>query len=385
MMKRQMKYHITQTAKILAVMLWLTGCENKDLFLCPPDEEQAVNVIIHWEGKEASTLPEEMRLHCYLQPDESTFVSTDVDSKGGTVRLSDGIYRVACFDFYYESNRLRFRGEAGSETFEVYNVSRTSLYNQYADPVPAEPTVAEANPYVFYSDGRFQSVDTKAVAPGEVITLHFYPQNALREFTFLIYGVQGAKNMTQSAGAISGMSASYYPATGKLADKPSTILFTRATPLENGQKYAWDNEQKSLFTQLNPLWESNDPDKGWTDDWIIGKFCTFGPVNLQSLHFRLTLEALNKNNRYYYGAWGYWYGQWEDAVGLQIQGAMGGINGKGTPEEQLAWRQQNGGFDIILYNDGRLIVPGDDPGGKGKGGFEVETDPWEPVVIPPAG
>lgn len=371
-----------KSMKLLIIFcgLLLASCENKGLFpLCENDGDALVKVVIHWDGKPAGTLPQNMRVLWYLQNGGSGMLDKMFDRNGGYDRLPAAQYAPLCFD-YYGNDRLEFRGYGNAGSFEAYNIPATGLYNRYADPVPGEPTVAEAaSPYIFYVDGRPQMVDTESLPTGDTLTVHFYPENALREFTFLIYGVKGAKNMTQNGGAISGMSASCFPATGNLAASPSTVLFTRVEAIRNGQSSSrWTEEWKRLFAQKNPGWQSADTLKGWTGDWITGKFSTFGAVNPDNGRFRLTVEALSNNNYYYYGAWGYWYGKWEDTVGKQIKGAVEG-NGTGTPDERQAWwRERNGGFDIILYNDNRLVVP-DNGGGQedtGRGGFEVGANEW---------
>ncbi|WP_459952509.1 DUF5119 domain-containing protein [Dysgonomonas termitidis] len=369
----------------IVLCLLLTGC-LRELSVddpCPPSGgEVPLQVVIHWEDKPVNTLPEYMRIYWY--PRTGDIVAADLPARGGMEKLREDTYTAICLD-YYRPQTIDFRAtgrDAGQ--FEAYNIPTTGLYNQYADPVPGEATVAEAYPYVFYADAREQLVEKQSVSAGDTLKLHFYPQNVLREFTFLIYGVEGAANMAKNSGAISGMSASYFPVTGTLAGTPSTVLFTRVTPLTRGQGRNWTQEQKELFARKNPDWASSDPLKGWTSDWITGKFSTFGPVDANNPDIRLTVEALSSANRYYYGAWGYWYGKWEDSVGIQILGAMGGPSGRGTWEEQTAWREQNGGFDIILYNDGRLVVPDGGGGGQpgGDGGFDVDLGDWDNTHVP---
>ena len=368
---------------IISCILLLVSCENKELFPPCSTGDNLIEVIIHWEGKPLSTLPENMRVLWYPQDNPAGMLDKMFGTYGGFDRLPASHFTPLCYD-YYGNSRIDFRGYGSPASFEAYSIPASSLYNQYAEPVPGEPTVSEAaSPYLFYTDGRPQTIDTESVPQGDTLRVHFYPENVLREFTFLIYGVKGAKNMARNGGAISGMSASCFPATGHLAESPSTILFSRVEAVTNGQSSnRWTEEQKKLFAYKNPNWQSSDSTKGWTDDWVTGKFSTFGPVNLNSLQFRLTVEALSNNNYYYYGAWGYWYGKWEDTVGRQIKGAVDG-NNTGTPDERQAWwRERNGGFDILLYNDGRLVVP--DGGGNGQpgsgGGFDVGTNDW--VVTP---
>jgi hypothetical protein len=365
------------------LILALVSCENK--YLYPPyseEREVLVEVVIHWDDQPQENRPANMRVLWFPENGYGGTLDKLFDLYGGFDRLPASIYIPVCFD-YYGNNRIDFRGYDSPGNFEVYNVPAVNeLYNRYAEPVPGESTVAEASsPYLFYVDGRSDAVETANVPAGDTLRVHFYPANVLREYTFLVYGVEGVKNITTVKGAISGMSASYFPATDELASQASTLLFSRVETIRNGQLHPyWNEEQKKLFSDKNPDWQSADPAKGWTGDWVTGKFSTFGPVNLQSLRFRLTVEALSKNNYYYYGAWGYWHGKWDDTVGKQIKGVMDG-NGEGSAADRQAWwRRQNGGFDVVLFNDSRLKVPDDDENGQSTGGFTIDTNDW--ITIP---
>jgi hypothetical protein len=362
------------TAILIALCLLAAGCSQRDLSRddpCAPAGDKLIEVVIHWEDTSVNTRPDRMNVLWYATG-QYPYIG-DYKPTGDYEMLPGDLFTPLCINLYGNAN-LEFRNTGVRENFEVYNVPRKSLYNEYADPVPGEPTVAEANPYNYYADSEVQSIDTRSMIVGDTLRVHFYPENVLREFTFLIYGVEGAKNMARNSGAVSGMSASYFPADKILADKPSTILFNRITPIRAGQGYNWTQAQKDLFARKNSLWQDPDPLKGWTDDWVTGKFSTFGPVDANNPVIRLTVEALTEANRYYYGAW-------EETVAAQIAGAMGGPNGKGTREEQLAWREQNGGFDVILYNDGRLVVPSIPDGGSG--GFIVDSDDWGDYIFVP--
>jgi hypothetical protein len=370
---------------MLAALL-LAGCENKQLF--PPCETehpdwQPVEIVIHWDGKPVNTLPQYMRLQWHAQESNAAPEIFDLSRYGGSERLAETTYTAFCYDYF--ANNVEFRGYGSAENFEVYNRPRTDgLYSQFVPPLPNETTVEEANPPVVYLDARPQTVNTQELEVGETLQLHFYPENILREFTFMIYGVKGVKNISHVSGAISGMSASRFPSGGgRLADTESTLLFNRITPHQNGQAWPWTSEQKALFAARNPEWNSTDPERGWTDDWLTGRFSTFGPVNPAAGRFRLTVDAVSQANIFVYGAWGYWFGLWENTVGSQIQSAIEG-NGAGTPDErQQWWRARNGGYDILLFNDGRLIIPdAGNPNPGGNGGFEVGIDEWNNVHVP---
>ena len=374
----------------IAVVGGFISCEHKELFLCPPtgSHSNLVNVVIHWDSVSPSqlVLPRNMTVHWY--PAAGRLFASDMGVFGGRETLNGTTYNVMCMDYNGNAN-LAFRSNYTRPDFEVYNVRATGTYNTNVPQLPGgETTVAEAAPPRFYIDSRSQSICADSVPAGDTLTVHFYPKDVLREFTFMIYDVTGARNMALNSGAISGMSASYFPATGALAGTPSTILFQRVEAIVNAQTSTrWTLADKALFAAKNPNWASADTMTGWTRDWITGRFVTFGPLLGQSNRFRLTIEAFSKANNVYHGAWGYWNGQWEHTVASQIDSAMGR---NGTLAEQMAWRQRNGGFDIVLYNNSRLSVPDGDGGGGGgngsNGGFYVSVADWGDMVeVPVAG
>jgi hypothetical protein len=368
----------------MVLLMSFTACEQKELYLCPPAGNIPINVMIHWDNlsDNLTAIPKEMTVHWY--PTLGPLISSDMSASGGREWLNTDKYNVMCLDFHGNTT-LEFRSNGTREDFEVYNIRMTGLYNTYVPQLPGgEITVAEANPYRFYIDSRPQIIETQ-MYPGDSLTVHFYPQNALREFTFLVYDVVGASYMAQNSGAISGMSGSYFPASGQLASTPSTILFSRVEAIPNGQTNSrWTDRDKTLFTTKDSNWANPDTLTGWTRDWITGKFVTFGPLNTDEHRFRLTVEAISKANNYFNASWGYWHGEWENTVAAQIDSAMGK---NGTPEEQLAWRQRNGGYDIILYNDNRLVVPASEGNdAMSNGGFTVTVDDWgEMIDVPTSG
>jgi len=370
---------------ILAVLGGFIACEQKELFICPPVEgNKLVNVAIHWDSVPHNplTLPNNMTVHWY--PASGSLLSSDMSIYGGRENLNRTNYDVMCMDFHGNKN-LAFRSNGTRKDFEVYNVRMTGTYNLNVPQLPGgEMTVAEAYPYHFYIDSRSQNINPENIPAGDTLTVHFYPKDVLREFTFLIYDVTGAHNMATHSGAISGMSGTYFPVSGNLGTSPSTILFHRVDAIIDAQKSKrWTDAEKALFAAKNPSWDSPDTLKGWTRDWITGKFVTFGPLDRNSNRFRLTIEAFSKADNAYHGAWGYWHGQWENMVVSQIDSAMGK---NGTLEEQLAWRQRNGGYDIVLYNDNRLSIPERDGNSVTDGGFNVKVDDWGEIIdVPIAG
>jgi hypothetical protein len=360
-----------------AIIACLTaGCRHYELSTDDGCEgDVVVRVKILWEEEEQTTKPSNgMRVHLFpaTEPELHTATRHAVGVDGGEIRvMNDMSYHPICYDFGGPFT-VYYRNEQSHEQFEAYCQPATGTYNIYADMQPGEVTVSDPQPRTLYMARNEDRFDV-FVQPGDTLELLFEPDNVLHEYTFLIYGVEGLENVSDIKGAISGMAGSYFPGLGAPASEASTILFHEVDMYTNGQQRKWDDELRALFPTG---WD--DPVTGWTDDWIIGRFSAFGIVSLTDIRNRLTIECLTPASRYYYASWGYWLGQWEDTVGEQMWASMG-VNG--TVAEQQAWRARNGGFDIVLANDGRLVIPEDEKGDD-DGGFDIDVGEWDNVIIP---
>jgi len=193
--------HITG---FIALLLGFAACTQKELFSHSPEGDIPVNVIIRWDSVPSNmlTLPRDMTVHWY--PESGPLISSDMSVYGGLDWLHADIYDVMCMDFNGPTT-LAFRSNGTREDFEVYNVRMTGTYNTNVPQLPGgETTVAEANPYQFYIDSRSQMIDTKNILNNDTLTVHFYPKNAMREFTFMIKDVVEAENKIRNSGAKKG-------------------------------------------------------------------------------------------------------------------------------------------------------------------------------------
>jgi hypothetical protein len=346
-----------------------------------------VKVVIHWDGKVVEDpLPSQMSVWWYPE-DNREMWSVDFGSPyGGLDYLYPDTFMPICLDFYGNAN-LAFRSNGKYSDVEVYNRTPTgSTPYDLWEKLPDEKVALDvSSPYRFYIDAVNPALDIESKPSTDTVVVDFYPENVLHEYTFMIYDVAGSKNIKYLTGAMSGLAATLRPVTGVVATTPTTLLFDqgRFKVYEDAQKqidkFPELAAQKQFFTAYNPTWQTGteanaDPHKGgWTGDWITGAFSCFGVTNPDANVFRLTVIATGKNN-YYPSAWGYYHGQWEETVADQMKGAL----------TDPKWRDKNGGFDIVLWNDGRLNIPDSDAGGGGSSdnGFNVNIDSWgDPVMV----
>jgi hypothetical protein len=290
-----------------------------------------------------------------------------------------------------EMEYLDFLHKEDLSLFEVHNRPGGDESGAKVESGRDEPSVHECFPYTFYITGPSPGFSSPSTG---IDTLHCYPRNVLHEFTFMVYGIEGAGNVGSSRGSVSGMYSSYYPSTG-LPGNVSTVHFRRALAIDNGRfpdSFSWqtgDTLQRVSVPgygsiPVHPGWFPPGwahPTTGWTGGWIVGAFSVFGPVPDPGLQNQLTVECFSHAHYSYIASWGYWEGRWEETVHRQLMGALGYFEGcppeaePGSAEAQASWRRHNGGFDIVLYNDGRLVIPPDI-------GLDVRVPGWDGVTVP---
>jgi len=394
-------FAIVNSIMSIIMLLSVTGCiwEN-DITDCPNDNgdggnsggggvyanNRPVKVNIHWDDKAVDDpLPSQMSVWWYPE-DQREMWSVDFSSPyGGMDYLYPDTFMPICLDFYGNAN-LAFRSSGKYYDVEVYNRTPTgSTPYDLWEKLPNEKVALDvSSPYRFYIDAVNSGLDIESKPSTDTVIVDFYPENVLHEYTFMIYDVTGSKNIKYLNGAMSGLAATLRPVTGTVATTPTTLLFDQGRfkvyqdARNQIDKYPELAAYKQFFTAYNPTWQTGatanaDPRKGgWTGDWITGAFSCFGVTDPDANVFRLTVIATGKNN-YYPSAWGYYHGQWEETVADQMKGAL----------TDPKWRDKNGGFDIVLWNDGRLDVPDYDAGGSGSdNGFNVNIDDWgDPVIV----
>lgn len=142
----------------------------------------------------------------------------DTHVDGHTLQLPYGAqYKGISYD-YYGCGNVAFNSENHVTDCEAYVVPM--LRATYTTLFPTENTVAE--PSGFFVD----KVDLIETTPGMTdLTVDFYPVDAVKTYTFEVRRVRGADKITSTRGAMSGISASYFLATGDLATTSSTVLF----------------------------------------------------------------------------------------------------------------------------------------------------------------
>jgi hypothetical protein len=334
-------------------LLYFSACG--EILSCdelPPNAKEAlVRVIIHWDEAEKSSKPVNgMRVHLFA--DDGNHLRADRPADGGDIYVATGVdYAPYAYD-YHGNEGIFFRSEGAEGDFEAHLPSAPDGYGLAAGLSPAETAVAEPDDTTFYLhriDTLFHihpdSVDNET--PRE---LHFYPDNMLTDFTFCIYDIANTQRIAYATTALSGLAASY------------------------------DMDKQTRSTTASTVISDDFRVRG---DSLMGSICSFGISDFATYNNRLSIVVRTKARATAAASWGYIYGgQWEDTVRQQLIGAWGE---DGSDAERAEWRAQNHGYDILLANDGRLIVPEDPPNGGDDGGddgpFDIGVTEWDNVDV----
>jgi hypothetical protein len=369
--------------------LLFTSCEHRALSPDDPCDRLGaqLQVVIRWTNTDPADLPQKgMAVHLFPWEDEGAGIRNNLAVEGGEMFVPFGKdYFVMCYD-YYGNDYIRFRYDDDQNRIEAYQPGASGTYNTYARTADdTEPTVTEPYPYHFHATRNAEPARVWLGERDTVIYVHCYPRNELREFTFLIAGVHGAENIANCHGAVSGMSAAYRIKDAVRSAEPATVLFGykagRIAWQTDAHEAEWTQERLDatflgnvLFSDFPADWRTK-----WQGDWVMGTFCTFGTADIvnPAINHRLTIEAVSTRMGYYHAVWG---GGEERIIYDQLLGSMGGNGGHGTHEEQLAWRRNNGGFDIVITDGSSLDIP-DKEGGGGGTGINVNAGEFENINI----
>lgn len=204
---------------VLAVLL--TACQNKELgeFGYGVTGVTSVDVRINWEPGQPSVTANGMRISLFsLDADIPHYGLADVLYTGAPALLRDyASYRT--FAYTYQGNNIYFRNQLNPERVEAYCSPTTRA--TYSRSYPEETTIVDASGEFYVGEHAGYTVLPRV----EGQSIDVYPVNKLCTYTFEVRDVEGAEFISDTRGAISGMSSSFFLGTNSLSDSPSTVLF----------------------------------------------------------------------------------------------------------------------------------------------------------------
>lgn len=223
----------------LTALILLASCADNELCYHEHPHGRTVNVVNHW--KPTQTKPGKgMRLNLFPLNNCPNYGIDDLGVDGGTVKLAhNSQYKGLSYD-YFDCDGVAFRNETSAQLIEAYTPPLVRA--TYSRAFPDENTVSEPKSL------HMHMIESFSVTRGEdPLTIDFYPEDVVKTYTFEVTRVRGAAYITDTRGALSGISPSYFLTTGALSDQSATVLFS-ATKDDEG-------------------------------DRITGSFRTFGPIN----------------------------------------------------------------------------------------------------------
>ncbi|MDR1005067.1 MAG: DUF5119 domain-containing protein [Prevotellaceae bacterium] len=307
---------------VLLLGMLAVSCTNKDLWWGGANagvDRQKTAVVFEWTDAPAGYTPRgTMRTNLFSRtPEFASYGVSDLSAvNGGTMYLPVGASYNSVAYSYNADAKVYFRNENDSANIEAYTstMSRTT----YTRAFPEERTVASIADNVQFYVGWLSRFDVvKSEVPD---TMVFVPHNVLHTCFFEVRGITGAENITDSRGALSGMSPSYFLMRRELSSTPVTLFFASSVEVQTGS--------------------------------IHGSFSTFGRLDTEN---NFTIEIL--------------YPSATDGI-LQFTWDVTG---------QMIETDENGDYHILI--DGSDIVVPNEGTGESGGGFDADVNDWKEETI----
>lgn len=222
------KINMKKIVLLLSAVIMIASCQNKDLGELEQDGSYLgpVEIIFDWLDKPSSEIPTKdgMRVNIFaIEEGVFDYGVDDIGYMGGVVKLLfDKKFRTLSYS--YHGNNIYFRNESDPELIEAY--CNTMNRATYSRSYPDEATYTE--PQGFFYVGKH---DMCHVVEGAVINI--IPESRIYTYTFEVRGVKGAEYISETRGAISGMSSSFFIGLDMRSQTSTTLLFNASVDKEN--------------------------------------------------------------------------------------------------------------------------------------------------------
>jgi hypothetical protein len=314
-------YQVLLPALLLSGML-TTSCTNKDLWwgggTVGTDRQQTV-VTFEWSDAPGYTPRGVMRTNLFSRVTEfASYGVSDLSAvEGGMAYLPVGASYSSVAYSYNADAKVYFRNENDSVDIEAYTATMSRA--TYTRAFPDERTASSIADNVQFYVGWLPRFDVvKRDVPD---TMRFVPRNVLRTCFFEVRGITGAANISDSRGALSGMSSSSFLMRRTLSSAPVTLFFNSSVEVPTGS--------------------------------IYGSFSTFGRLDTEN---RFTIEIL--------------YPSATDGI----------LQSTWDVTDQMRETDENGDYHILVDGSG-IVVPHEDVGGDSGGGFDADVNEWNEETI----
>lgn len=212
------------------IVLTLIACEPRELCYDHIRCAQAsVQVVFDWQ-KAPDAQPSGMTVLFY-NLDNPSNEPTRYDfpgMEGGTVQLPSGRYQVMAYN--YDTETILYRDLSSMETLEAYTRS-SSLEDETRlahtrDAMPRAPQT-ENEPVILEPDPLWCAVSTPltVTAGKDDQRVVLQPTPRFRQITITIHNVPNLQYTNQFGGALSGLAASVWMASGEVSERCATQAF----------------------------------------------------------------------------------------------------------------------------------------------------------------
>ena len=211
-------------------VLTLTACEPRELCYDHTHGIQApVQVTFDWQ-KAPAAQPSGMTVLFYsLDNPSADPIRYDLQGmEGGTVQLPFGRYQAVAYN--YDTETILYRGWSLPETLEAYTRSSSleegTRFAPSRSPMPRAIST-ETQPVILEPDMLWCAVSdpltVSSAADQQTVVLQ--PTPRFREITITIHNVPNLQYTSQFGGALSGLAASTWMASGQASETLATEAF----------------------------------------------------------------------------------------------------------------------------------------------------------------
>lgn len=214
------------TGSLLMLLCLLTGCEYKDLCYDHRHSDK-VFVTFDWQKAPQHTATSMTVLFYNIDEPSQQPIRYDYPLSGGSATLEPGRWRAVTYNNNTET--ILYRGAGAWNTIEAYTrLSSIEEGTQLTRAGMPQANGAEQERVILEPDPIWGCVSEEftLVADGDGYHLVFMPEYRYTTLKVKIANVPNLKYTEGIGGAISGVAASRYIATGELGQQMATEAFT---------------------------------------------------------------------------------------------------------------------------------------------------------------
>lgn len=224
---QSLRQAVARAGLLLLLACLLTGCEYKDLCYDHHMHAAMLKVTFNWQKAPDHTAKSMTVLFYNLEKPSQQPIRYDYPLTGGTATLEPGRWRAVAYN--YDTEAILYRNMGDANAIEAYTrqssieegtqLSRAGMPR--ADGTEVEPVILEPDPLWGCASEAFTlNVDEHDAE------LVLYPEPRYQVITINITDVPNLKYTGSFGGALSGLAASRFMASGAVSEQKATQAFS---------------------------------------------------------------------------------------------------------------------------------------------------------------